>query len=624
MIMTFNVSRRAALSSLALAISSSFACAQSADPAISSVLVTATRSAQPAADALTDHVVLSSEDILRSGAVTVVDLLQQQRGIEISRNGGAGSSASVFLRGAGSGQTVVLVDGVRIGSSSTGIANWTALPLANIDRIEIAYGPLATMYGADAIGGVVQVFTKRGAGAPAVTRISGGISAGSDKSRSADAGISGASGNLSYAFGVAHDEDEGFSATAPGNFSYNPDRDGFKKDSASGQLAFTLAPGHEAGLLFLQSRLKAQYDNGASPFDARAVQDQNSIALFSKHQLAPGWQVRLQVSQADDKALTFTNASATGSNRLDTRQRAISVQSDYAIGSDLLQAVLERREEDVLSSSTAALSRDRSTNSGALAYSLKRGAHLGSASVRLDDSSQYGSEVTGGLGYGYRISQALRINASAATSFRAPNFNELYFPSYGVASNRPESGRNIELGASWRDGVTEASATYYRNRLTDLLVSTSVCPVEVATHPFGCAYNVNRATLSGLTMGARTRFAGLDLNASVDLQDPRDDTTGKQLVRRARRHANLGAEYAAGPWVAGVAVHMSGKRFENGANTVTLGGYGVVNLFAQYRFTQDWSAVLRLNNATDKRYELARTYNTAGSQFFAGLRYGVR
>ena len=588
---------------------------------MASVLVTATRAAQPAADVLTDHVVLTSEDILRSGAVTVVDLLQQQRGIEISRNGGAGSSASVFLRGAGSGQTVVLVDGVRIGSSTSGIANWAALPLANIDRIEIAYGPLATMYGADAIGGVVQVFTKRGAGAP---RLTGGISAGSEKSRSADLAISGASGAISYALAVTHDEDQGFSATAPGNFSYNPDRDGFKKDSASGQLATTFAPGHEAGLLFMRSRLKAQYDNGASSFDARAVQDQNSIALFSTHQLTPGWQLRLQASQADDKALTFTNATATGSNQLNTRQRAISVQSNVAVGGDLLQALLERREEDVLSTSFRALTRDRSTNSGALAYSAKRDAHLATASVRLDDSSQYGSKVTGGLGYGYRITPALRVNASAATSFRAPNFNELYFPNYGVASNRPERGRNVEAGVSWRDGVTEASATYYRNRLTDLLVSTSVCPVEQSTHPFGCAYNVNRATLSGLTIGARTRVAMLDLNASVDLQDPRDETTGKQLVRRARRHANLSAEYSTGPWTTGVGVHMSGYRYDDSANRNRLGGYGLVNLFASYRFAPDWSAVLRWNNATDKQYQLARTYNTAGSQVFAGLRYGVR
>ncbi|MES2324640.1 MAG: TonB-dependent receptor [Pseudomonadota bacterium] len=615
--MTFTVSRKAALSSLALAISSSFAFAQNAPE----VFVTATRAPQAAADVLSDHVLLSSEDIVRSGAVTIVDLLQKQRGIEVARNGGPGSNASVFIRGADSKQTVVLVDGVRIGSSTSGIANWSALPLANIDRIEIVYGPLATMYGADAIGGVVQVFTKRGAGAPQMT---GAIGAGSDKARSADASISGGAGSVSYAFTVARDQDEGFSATKPGSFSYNPDLDGYEKTSASGQLVFTVAPGHEAGVLFMRSKLDAQFDGGASAFDVRSRQDQNNIALFSKHRLATGWNLKLQASRADDKSISIANASATGTSAIDTRLKAYSAQSDFAIGTDLLQMLLERREEDATSNSSAALNVGRTTNSGALAYSLKRGAHLGSASVRLDDSSQYGSETTGAIGYGYRFTPSLRANASVSTSFRAPAFNELYYPGYGVASNRPEQGKNVEAGLAWHNGSLEATAVYYRNRLTDLLVSTSRCPVEVATHPFGCAYNVNRATLSGLSVGARASFGKLDLNGTFDLQDPRDDTTGKQLVRRARRHANLSAEYSMGAMVAGLGVHLSGKRFDDSANRNALGGYGLLNVFASYRFAEDWTLIGRWNNATDKRYELARNYATAGSQLFAAIRYGAK
>ncbi len=617
--MTFPVSRRAALSSLALAITSSLAFADPAgDPAVTSVLITATRAPTPAADVLSDHVTLSSEDIVRSGAGNIVDLLQRQRGIEVSRNGGPGSNASVFIRGGDSKQTVVLVDGVRIGSSTTGIANWSALPLANVERIEIIYGPLATMYGADAIGGVVQVFTKRGNGAPAMTAA---LSVGSDKARSADAAISGSSGAISYAFAVTRDQDEGFSATKPGNFSFNPDNDGYKKTSASGQLAATLATGHEAGVLFMLSNLDSQFDSGLSSFDARGEQKQNSVALFSKHQVLPNFQLKFQASRADDKS---ANLSATSTSRIDTRLTAYSAQGDLAIGTDLLQMIVERREEDVLSSSTPALSTGRTTNAGALSYSLKRGSHLATVSARLDDSSQYGSKTTGGLGYGYRITRELRANASFGTSFRAPTFNELYYPGYGVASNRPEQGKNVEAGLAWHDASTEATAVYYRNRLTDLLVSTAICPIEVATHPFGCAYNVNKATLSGLSIGARTRVADFTFQGGLDLQDPQDDTTGKQLVRRSKKHANFSVEYAAGAFVAGAGVQMSGKRFDDVANTRTLAGYGLLNLYGSYRFAPDWSAEIRWNNATDKQYELARTYTTAGSQVYVGLRYGIK
>lgn len=620
--MTFPVSRRAAVSSLALAISSTFAQANNAvDPGTAAVIVTASRAPQAAADVLSDHVLLSSDDIVRSGAGNIIDLLQKQRGIEVARNGGPGTNASVFIRGGDSKQTVVLIDGVRIGSSTSGSANWSAVPLANIERIEIIYGPLATMYGADAIGGVVQVFTKRGTG-PA--RFTAAASAGSNGALAAEQSVAGSSGRINYSFAAGQEQEEGFSATKPGNFSYNGDDDGYDKRSASGRLAYAVAPGHEAGLLFMHSRLNAQYDAGAADYDARSVQQLDNGSLFSSHQLTPGWRVNLQASLAYDKSTTFANASASGESRLDTRLTAYSAQSDLALGPDLLQLVLERREEDVISSSTRALNVARNTNSAALAYSLKRGAHLASASARIDDSSQYGSKSTGSLGYGYRITPNLRASASAGTSFRAPSFNELYYPSYGVASNRPEHGKNLEAGLAYTSAAIEATAAYYRNRMTDLLVSTSRCPVEVATHPFGCAYNVNQATMSGLSLGARAQLGAFDLRGSIDLQDPRDDTTGKQLVRRARRHGMLSVEHSRGALTTGAGVQLSGKRFEDGANRTTLPGYGVLNLFASYRFAPDWTAIVRWNNATDKQYELARTYATPGSQAYIGVRYGAR
>jgi vitamin B12 transporter len=620
--MTLPVSRRAALSALALAISPLFAHAQNAtEPAMAAVLVTAARAPQAAVDVLSDHLVLSTDDILRSGAGNIIDLLQQQRGIEVSRNGGPGTNSSVFLRGGDSKQTVVLVDGVRIGSSTSGIANWSALPLSNIDRIEIVYGPLATMYGADAIGGVVQVFTKRGTG-PA--RFTASASAGSNGALGADEAVAGATDRISYAFAASHEQEDGFSATKPGNFSYNPDRDGYTRESANGRLAVKLADGHEAGLLFMHSKLDAQYDAGATSFDARSVQKLDNLALFSSHQITPAWNVRLQASLAYDKSANYANATLTGASSIDTRMNAFSVQSDLAIGPDLLQVLLERRGEDVSASSTAALNASRDTNSAAVSYSLKRGAHLASASARIDDSTQYGHTSTGGLGYGYRITRNLRASASIGTSFRAPTFNELYYPGYGVATNRPEHGKNLEAGLAYNSGATEVTAAYYRNRMTDLLVSTSRCPVEVATHPFGCAYNVNQATMRGLSMGAHTRLGDFDLRGSADLQDPKDDTTGKQLARRAKRHADLSLEYNAGALTAGAGVQLSGRRFDDTANRNTLGGYGLLNLFASYRFAPDWSAVVRVNNVANRQYELARTYATAGAQAYVGVRYGVK
>ena len=594
-----------------------------ATTATTAVIVTATRAPQPALDVLADNVLITADDILHSGANSIVDLLQKQRGIEVTRNGGPGTSASVYLRGANANQTVVLVDGVRIGSSTTGVANWTALPLPAIDHIEIVYGPLATMYGADAIGGVVQIFTRK----TETLTLAASLSAGSDGARTADASITGASKGehrISYAFAAAREQDQGLSATRLGNSSYNPDNDGYKKDSASGRIALALSADNEIGAQFMHSNLAAQYDSGPSAYDVHTVQSLDNLALFSTNRITRDWRLNLQLSEANDKSYNDSSAAASSKSSIQTRQHAYSAQNDIAFGSDLLQLLVERREEAVVSSSTPALTTARSTNAAAASYSLKRGDHLAVASVRDDDSSQYGSKTTGGFGYGYRLTRALRLNASAGTSFRAPTFNELYYPGFGFSGNKPEHGKNVEAGIYFNDGVTDISAIAYRNRITDLLVTASVCPVELATHAFGCAYNIDRATLSGLTLGARTHLGRFDLRGSADIQDPRDDTTAKSLARRARRHASAEVDYTVGALTTGAGVQASGQRFDDAANKLTLGGYALVNLFAAYRFAPGWSAELRVNNAGDKRYELARFYNTAGRQLFAGLRFGAR
>ncbi|WP_287775559.1 TonB-dependent receptor [Janthinobacterium sp.] len=622
-IMTHAVSRHAALTSLALAIAAPAAFAQTTPDTFDPVIVTATRTPQKTSELLASTAIITSEDIARSGAGSVTELLQKQRGIEVTRNGGAGTAASVFIRGANSTQNIVLVDGVRIGSSTLGTANWSPVPLANIERIEIVYGPLSTLYGADAIGGVIQIFTKKGSGAPVV---GASVGFGSDATRQYDASVSGATGgynSLSYSLNVSKEKSDGFSATKPGNFSYNADKDGYDKKSVTGQVGFQLAKGHDLGLVFMNSKLEAQYDSGPG-YDTRSNQKLENIGVFMNNEFVQGWHSKVQVAEARDKANEDTFAGPAGKSSLETKQSTFDWQNDIAIGTDTLQLLASYRKEEVVSSAQAILNRSRDTKSLAASYTMKRDQHLLSASLRRDKMSETGSTTTGSLGYGYQINNALRATASYGTSFRQPTYNELYYPGYGIASNRPEKGRNAEVGLRYDDGKTQLSAVYYHNRVTDLLIYADTCPVEVATHPFGCAYNVNKALLEGITLTGRRKFGDFGLSGNIDLQDPRDQTLDKSLVRRAKRHANFAADYSIGQLNTGAEWQLSGKRFENPANTTSLGGYGLVNLFATYQVAQDWSVLARWNNITDKKYELARNYNTAGSKFFIGLRYGSK
>jgi vitamin B12 transporter len=614
--MSVSASRQAAALSLVLAASASV----HADPVPDTVVVTANRTPQRADDVIPDTVVIGSEDIARAGAGSVADVLRRQRGIEIARNGGAGTNTSVFLRGANSNQVVVLVDGVRIGSATTGAAAWNAIPLSSIDHIEIVYGPLSSLYGADAIGGVVQIFTKKSDGRPAFSAGAGGGTYGTNQYDASVHGSTGGEHGVTWAFSGAHAESDGFSATRPGAFGYNGDDDGYTRNSVNGRVALRLAEGHEIGAQFLQSRLNAQYDNGTSAFDAHNIQEVDSYAVFLNDRFLPNWRSSVQVARSEDKSGSFTSTGPTGTSQLNTRQDEFTWQNTFDLNGDTLQVLAGHRKEQVLSSTVKEVNRARITNSVAAAYDLRRGSHLLDISAR-NDRSEYGSKTTGAAGYGYEFTKDLRATTSFGTSFRAPTFNELYYPNYGLSSNKPERGRNAEAGVQYRVAGVDLQANYYRNRLTDMIVSVTPCPGR----PSGsCAYNVDHALLEGLTLAADTRLGNIDLRASADLQDPRDETTGKQLARRARRHAGVAADYRLGQVDAGVELQASGHRFDDAANKNVLGGYGLLNLYTTWHMTRDWSLLVRLDNAADKHYELARNYGTAGRTWFAGIRYGVR
>ncbi|MFZ6847170.1 TonB-dependent receptor domain-containing protein [Undibacterium sp. RuRC25W] len=608
---------------ITLAVAAAFPAASFAQSVSNStaqnIVVTAGRQVQAAKDVLADNVIITSEQIAQAGSESLVDLLQQQRGIEITRNGGAGTTSSVLMRGGSNAQNIVLIDGVRYSSSTVGGASWETIPLGQIDHIEIVYGPLSSLYGADAMGGVIQIFTKKGSGPISLTA---SVGAGSYGLRKMQAGVFGSSGNeFNYALNVGHENNTGFSATNPsaGKYSYNADNDGYKLDSASGSFNWQLAPGYEAGIKFMQSRLNAQFDSGPS-YDDHSVEQLQTIAVYGNVKVNDMWTSHVQFAQSNN--LNFTDASY-GQSQIDTHQNLISFQNDIRLGKDVLQLIAESRQEKV-NGSTAALNQKRTTNSVAASYVWKQDAHLASVSVRNDNSSVYGSNSTGGVAYGYRLTSEWRVNASYGTSFRAPTYNELYYPGYGIATNQPEKAKNAEVGIYYENLTTQLSAVVYQNKATDLLVSTNVCPVQTSTHPYGCAYNVDQATMLGITLGGSTRMADLMLRGSLDIQNPEDDTTGKRLARRAKQHASFAAEYTINKAKIGVETLFSGNRFDNVTNVRTLAGYSLMNLYGTYAVTKDISLLARWNNVLNKNYALAYGYNTPGSNVYVGLNYGFK
>ena len=577
------------------------------------VVVTGSRVASPFTDRLTDLSVITREEIDRAGQSSLVDVLRMTQGLEFTTNGGPGSATSVFIRGSNNSQVVVLVDGQRVGSSTAGAASWNAIPLAQIERIEVLRGPASSLYGADAIGGVVQIFTRAGGGP---TRFNAEAGYGTFNTWRTGVGARGGDERFQYSVRAGAEQSEGFNALRnPANFSYNPDRDGYRNANLGGQLGYTLARGHDLGLQFLENRLRSQFDNGLNA-DHRTYTTVRNAALTSNNRINPFWTSRLRLGETADfsSSVGFANAS-----RFDSRQRQYAWQNDLRVGPARLQLVAERREEQVSTTSSLRES-GRDTNSGAAVLQWTPGNHIFQASGRHDDSSQFGGRTTGGVGYGYRLGGGWRIAGNGSTGFRAPSFNDLYFPGFDNPDLKPETARNLEGGLYYEADRATLSAVYYRNKVEDLIVFNGVCPLP--GRAFGCPINVNRATLQGTSLGARLllnkEFA---VRGTLDVAHPDDDITGKVLPRRARRFGSGAIDYTTGPLRLSSELIATGRRFDDAANTRPMSGYAILNLVANYALDREWSLFVRWNNVFDRKYELARDFATPGSNVFVGVRF---
>lgn len=603
----------ATLAPFACALLNPAAFAQSAPMALEKVVITATRTPQPLSSVLADISVIDRQDIERTGVSGVADLLARLPGIELSRNGGQGSSTSLFIRGSETRHTALYVDGVRVDSQATGGAPWEQIPLDQIERIEVVRGPAAAVYGSDAVAGVVQLFTKRGKGPASPTA---SITAGSYDTVQAQAGVSGSANALDYSLSAARGRSAGFDATKTGAFGHNPDKDGWSRSSVQGRLGYQFSAEHRLDASILASNQTSGYDGSATTDDQ------------SHHSLRTGnlaWQgrwsadatTRLQVGET-----RTTYETQPSFYRTETTLHDYTLQQEQRLGSSLLTGTLERREDRLFNAATAfgsAFGGKRHQHAIALGWRGDFGNHGVQAHVRHDDDSEFGGKNTGSLAWGWRFLPEWRVTASAGTSFRAPTLYQR-FSEYGNPNLAPESGRNIELGLRWSAAGSEASVTAWRNRVSHLIVFGATGPC-VST--FGCYENVGRAQLDGITFAGHTQVAAIALRGSLDWHDPRNTDTNTLLPRRARRLANLGAETIVAGWTVGTEVQAAGLRYNNAANTQSLGGYGVVNVYISKTLTQGLSLEARIANLGNKSYELVRDYATEGRNGQVTLRWAM-
>lgn len=609
---------RVRLAALPLALAAAFPAVRSyaqagPTPQLNETVVTATRSARPVGDVVADVTIIDRDVIERSGAAGVADILARVPGIEMTRNGGVGSNTSVFVRGGETRHTAVLIDGVRVDSQTTsGGASWSSIPLSQIDRIEIVRGPTSAVYGSDAVAGVIQIFTKKGQGAfsPSIS-----FGAGSYNTRKLDFSASGSAGALDYSLGVSGASSDGFNAR-PGVL-INPDADGYSSNSVNGRVGFQVNRDHRLEATLLQSRLDAQYDGGTLPLslgrDYHRVSKLKTMGLQWQSQWTERYSTKFAWSQGTDRG-----EESIGGAVDQTRINNLLWQNEYKLGAHLLSATLEDSRTEFLL--TPALYRTKSQSGLGLGYGWSAGAHTVQLNVRRDKDSEFGGKTTGSAAYAYALTPQWKVSASVGTSYRVPTLYQR-FSQYGVATLKPESGRNTEIGLKYAQGSSEYGVVAYRNRLTNLLsflsgASAAVCPSPV----LGCYSNIAAAQYEGVTFSASEKVGQFRLYGSLDLQNPKDMTTGRQLARRAREHATFGVDTRVAGWNIAGDLLMSAKRFDDiTANPVVLPGYTLVNLSASTALSKDWKFLARVDNLTDKIYQTAYTYAQARRTLYVGL-----
>jgi vitamin B12 transporter len=594
------------------------------------VVVSATRTPQPLSEALPATTVITRQDIEDSHAPDLPTLLRGQAGFDVTQQGGIGSISSLFLRGSNSNQVLVLVDGLRINAVGSGGASIAHLMIDQIDHVEIVRGNVSSLYGSEAVGGVVQIFTRgaRAGDAGLVAEAAG--SWGSEHTRAASAEIRDAFGpsdartrvGLSASYRAA----DGFSAIDADRVAVaNPDYDGYRNTSLSATLSQSFGE-HEIGVRYFESHGHLEFDEATDysfvdpTFNGRVQTQaersrQTDASTYARLKPLSWWTIDLVAGQARD--LSVSTASFPFSFAIET---TTSTQRQYRFGNTLrvdahaVTLAYERLDQTGFSSSFgngvdgATFSRHVDALMAGYTGPLFLPAALNEfqLNARHDRYSDFGNANSGLVAYGFRFANDWKAVVQASNAFKAPAFNELFFPFFGNPALEPERANSFEVGLQYANASSLARISAFTTHTHDLIVFDPT---------LGLANNVSRARTRGVELTGRTQLDGWALTANVTLDRAVDQDTGQRLLRRATRNVNLAVAKSFGRFRFSGDFQAAGSRPDSDIVTfapTTVAGYGVLNAGVRYDVLPNASVGVAVTNALDRKYTLVDGYNTAG------------
>ena len=575
-------------------------------------VTTPLRMTQPIDQTLAATTVITRADIERQQPESVAQLLRGTAGVELASNGGAGSVTSLFMRGTNSNHTLVLIDGVKINSPTDGRASWQFLPISQIERIEIVRGPQSSVWGADAIGGVVNIITRQ-----MDLPINQGeirVGAGNQNTRLMDASYTLANTSTQFTSALNYRETKGFNA----RFSdTSGERDGYEHYGLRLQVKHDLSERNTLSAGYLRSQGDNQYDNCSDAFwnSSNACKEEFSLQTLNlgwTHKLSETWQFDTQLQRVDEDRKDFFEGNANG--RTQTQRDQLGIKATLTTTPFSLVTGFDAQKERVLKNSD--FTRNRREIFGAFVqshYQLTDEWTL-SAGLRHDNDEFFGNKTTGNIGLDWQVSHAHSLGTLVSQGYRAPNLMELYGPAtWGANPNlQPEKSINYEIYWHYQPSATfQTEVRVFQNDIDNLIVLDD----------FWMNYNLDAARIRGAELSAHYTYHNWYLSGSLTLQNPKDRTNDELLPRRARESGRLDLDYIETRWGTGFTLEGQSKRTNSAWDSIEMGGYALVNTRAHWNLSPEWTLRAKIDNLFDKDYEQAAGYNTQGRYFETSLTY---
>ncbi|WP_411383685.1 TonB-dependent receptor domain-containing protein [Pseudomonas sp. L7] len=575
------------------------------------VLISANREVESRSATSAANSVFTRNDIDRLQPTSVTDLLSRVPGVQVAPTGGRGSLPGIFIRGTKAAQSLVLVDGVRIANATSGDSGLQFLDVDQIERVEVLRGSRSAVYGSDAIGGVIQIFTRRASGPGLQPRLR--LAAGSNQTFQRSLGLSGGDGQTRVNLGASLDETAGIDSTGP-SFASDGDHDAYRNKSFNLSLSHTFGERFEAGVNLLDSRGRSEYDNPFGRFDPVSFESfgqkpytdftVSSLGTYIDAQLSDLWHSRVEIGHSENRDRKRDKLSDDGSV-FNTYRNQITWQNDLALDARNNLSLGADWYQDRVHGSTDFAEDSRYNRAAFIQHRYSGESFSTELGMRRDQNQQFGGQTTWSASLTLPMNTDNDLLLSYSEGFRAPTFNDLYYPQYSNPDLDPERSRSYEL--QWRSQLSASSrleTSLYRTDLRDAII-------------FGegsIPRNVASARINGMEMALSQDWGPWRSQLGLALIDPRDRDTGHTLARRARRTLSLDLDRQFERFSAGASWQAISSSYDDEANRNRLGGYALLGLRGSWAASDALKFEVKVDNLLDKGYSRA-LYNYDGNDY---------